>query len=58
MEMKLFSLCNELSKSPVSGGWKVCNLNKLLKALPGKHSAWHIACNSEGLVPISDARVI
>lgn len=58
MEMKLFSLYNELSKSPVRGGWKVCNLNKLSKALPGKHSEWQAACNSESLVSISDARVI
>jgi len=58
MEMKLFSLCSEFSKSPVSGGWKVRNLNKLFKALPGQHSAWQVACNSEGLVPIPDARVI
>lgn len=58
MEMKLFSSHNELSKSPVSGGWEVCNLNKLFKALPGQHSAWQFACNSEGLVPVSAARVI
>lgn len=58
MEIKLFSLYNELSKSPVSGGWKVSNLNKLFKALPSKHFAWQVACNSQGLVSVSDARVI
>lgn len=58
MEIRLFGLYNELSKSPVSGGWKVCNLNKPLKALPSKHSAGQVACDSEGLVSLSDARVI
>lgn len=58
IEIKLFSLHNELSKSPVSGSWKVCNLNQLFKALPSKHSAWQVACNSQGLVSVSDARVI
>lgn len=58
MEIKLFSLYNELSKSPVSGDCKVCNLNKLFQALPSKHSASQVACNSEGLVSVSDARVI
>lgn len=58
MEIKLFSLYNELSKLPVSGDWKVYNLNKLFKALPSKHSAWQVASNSEGLVSVSDARVI
>lgn len=56
--MKLFSLYIELPKSPVSGSWKVCNLNKLFKALPSKASAWQVACHSEGLVSVSDARVI
>lgn len=50
MEIKQFSLYNELSKSPVSGGCKVCNLNKLFKALPSKHSVWQAARNLEGLV--------
>lgn len=58
MEIKLLSLYNELSKSPVSGDCKVCNLNKLLKALPSEHSASQVAYNSEGLVSVSDARVI
>lgn len=56
--MKLFSLYNDFSKSPVSGGWKVCNFNKLFKALLGQDPAWQVACNSEGLAPIPDARII
>lgn len=56
--MKLFSLYNQLSKSPVNGCCKVCNLNKLFKALPSKASAWQVACKSEGLGSVSDARVI
>lgn len=58
MEIKLFSLYNELSKSPVSGDCEVCNLNKLFKALASKHAASQVACDSEGLVSVSDARVI
>lgn len=58
MDIKVFSLYNELSKSPGSGGWKVCNLNKLFKTLPSKHRAGQVACNSQGLLSVSDARVI